>query len=80
MASKGAIAVVVSGTNGDSTAVSGEGDADSGEITSGFSIDVSAELFPIAVGIALIDAHMAGKDGIIIFPVISMGANGYGAG
>ena len=48
MAGIGAISVVAIGTNGDGAAVSGEGDAPSGEIASGFSIDVSAELLPIA--------------------------------
>ena len=42
----GAIAVIVSGTNGDGAAVSGERDAGSGGIASGFSIDVRAELMP----------------------------------
>ena len=49
MAGRKAIAIVVGGTNGDGAAVSGEGDAGSGFIVSGFSIDVSAELLPIAV-------------------------------
>ena len=43
------IAVVVEGANGDGAAVSGEGDAVSGVIGSGFSIDVSTNLLPIAV-------------------------------
>ena len=43
------IALVASGANGDGAAVSGERDAASGAIASGFSIDVSAELLPIAV-------------------------------
>ena len=49
MAGIGAIAVVAEGANGEGAAVSGEGDAGSGLIENGFSIDVSAELLPIAV-------------------------------
>ena len=48
MAGIGAIAVVAIGSNGEGAAVSGEGDTASGPILSGFSIDVSADLFPIA--------------------------------
>ena len=46
MAGIAAIAVVVAGTNGNGAAVSGEGDAGSGSIARGFSIDVDAELLP----------------------------------
>ena len=49
MAGIGAIAVVAPSANGEGAAVSGEGDVLSGSIGSGFSIDVSAELLPIAV-------------------------------
>ena len=76
MAGPGAIAVVVGGTNGDGAAVRGEGDAVSGEILSGFSIDVSTELQPIAVWIALIDAYMAGAGAVA---VVVVGTNGDGA-
>ena len=73
MAGPGAIAVVSRGTNGDGAAVRGEGDAVSGEILSGFSIDVSTELLPIAVWIALIDANMAGAGAVA---VVVVGTNG----
>ena len=43
------IALVAIGANGDGAAVGGEGDAGSGVIESGFSFDVRADLFPIAV-------------------------------
>ena len=50
----------MSGTNGDGAAVSGERDAGSGEIVSGFAIDISAELLPgVGCRVVLIDAHMA---------------------
>ena len=50
----------MSGTNGDGAAVSGERDAGSGGIVSGFSIDFRAESLPGVVCIVeLIDAHMA---------------------
>ena len=59
------IAVVASGTNGDGAAVSGEGDAGSGVVVSGFSIDVSAELLPgVGCRVALVDAHMSGIEAI----------------
>ena len=76
MAGTGATAVVALSTNGDGAAVSGEGDANSGIVISSFSIDISAYLFPSAVRIALIDAHMAG---IISIAVVSLGTNGDGA-
>ena len=44
-----AIAVVSTSANSNGTAVSGEGDAESGFVGSGFSIDVSADLFPVVV-------------------------------
>ena len=46
MAGIGAIAVVSGRTNGDGAAVSGEGDAVSGFVVSGFSIDIRAEFLP----------------------------------
>ena len=49
MAGRVAIAVVVDCANGDGAAVSGEGDAVSGAIGTGFSIDVSADLLPVVV-------------------------------
>ena len=48
MAGAVATAVVSSSANGDGAAVSGEGDAGSGFVATGFSIDVSADLLPIA--------------------------------
>ena len=49
MAGAGAIAVVALSTNGYGAAISGERDTPSEPIVSGFSINVSAELLPIAV-------------------------------
>ena len=72
-----AIAAVVLSTYGDGAAVSRKGDASSGSIASGFSIDVSTDLLPdIGYSVALIDAHMTG---IIAIAVVSIRANGDGA-
>ena len=60
--------------NGDDAAVSGEGDASSGVIVNGFSIDVSADLLPgVGCRVALINAHMAA------IVAVSTSANGDGA-
>ena len=69
-----AIAVVCSSANGDDAAVSGKGDAGSGVIVSGFSIDVSADLLPdVGCGVELINAYMAG---IVAIAVVCMSTNG----
>ena len=68
-----AIAIVFSSANGDGASVSRKGDAAAGVIGSGFSIDVCADLLPIAIRITLIDAHMAGISAIA---VVVWGANG----
>ena len=73
MTGTGAIAVVVRSTNGDRAAISRKGHASSGEITSGFSIDVSADLLPgFGCSIAPIDAHMAGSAAVAI---VAIGTN-----
>ena len=60
MAGTLAIAVVAEGANGEGAAVSGEGDAGSGLIENGFSIDVSAELLPTGRFRATGDRQCAG--------------------
>ena len=71
-----AITDVLTFTNIDVVADFSSGDAVSGKIVSGFSIDVSADLLPsIAFTVALIDAHMAG---VVAIAVVVRGANGDG--
>ena len=66
MAGLGAIAGVIRSANGDGAAVSGEGDAGSGEIASGFSIDVSAELLPTGGPGACSASNRQGAGGWVI--------------